>query len=340
MIRRHRVLLAVSFLFTSYGMVAHAAPTPVTVRTFPRAETDRYFKDIVAGAGLGRFHHIRSPVSVDSQGVIRMNRDTFYSPAVFDLDAGPVTVTLPDGGGRFMSLMPVNEDHYAWPVVYGPGKFTFTRKQLGTRYAGLLVRTFADPNDEKDIATARALQDQIRVEQAAPGKFEVPDWDKVSLDKIRGALLLLGSMEGEPGARFGRKDEVDPISHLIATAGGWGGNPNEAAVYDGVFPAANDGVTVHRLTVRDVPVDGFWSITVYNTDGFMQKNDLGVYSLNNVTAKHAADGSYTIQFGGCGPGVDNCIPIFKGWNYLVRMYRPRKPILDGTWKFPKPQPVR
>jgi hypothetical protein len=28
-----------------------------------------------------------------------------------------------------------------------------------------------------------------------------------------------------------------------------------------------------------------------------------------------------------------------GWNYLVRLYRPHKEILDGKWKFPAPQPV-
>ena len=339
MMRRRSFVLSALACLSTFA-VANASSAPVTVHTFARAETDRYFKDFVTQGGLGRFSHVRNAVPVDSQTVIRMNRDTFYSSAVFDLDAGPVTVTLPDGGGRFMSLMPVNEDYYAWPAVYGPGTFTYTRKQLGTRYAALLIRTFADPNDAKDIAAARALQDQIKEVQAASGKFEVPDWDKASLDKLRQTLLVLGSMEGEPGVRFGRKGEVDPISHLIGTAGGWGGNPNEAAVYDAGVPTANDGVTVHRLTVKDVPVDGFWSITVYNADGFMQKNDLGVYSLNNVTAKRAADGSYTIQFGGCGPGVDNCVPIFKGWNYLVRMYRPRKAILDGTWKFPKPQPVR
>jgi hypothetical protein len=29
-----------------------------------------------------------------------------------------------------------------------------------------------------------------------------------------------------------------------------------------------------------------------------------------------------------------------GWNYVVRMYRPQKEILDGTWKFPEAQPVK
>jgi hypothetical protein len=34
------------------------------------------------------------------------------------------------------------------------------------------------------------------------------------------------------------------------------------------------------------------------------------------------------------------LPIVKGWNYTVRLYRPRKEILDGIWKFPEAQPVR
>ena len=337
--RTTRVPAAFAFALLSTCAAAFAAPVPVTVQTFARAETDRYFKTMAA-AGLGHFTHARTPVSVDSQSVIRMNLDTFYSSAIFDLDAGPVTVTLPDGHGRFQSLMPVNEDHYAWPAVYGPGKFTYTRKEIGTRYLGLLVRTFADPKDSKDMDAAHALQDQIQVQQAATGKLELPDWDQASLDKLRDALLVLASMQGELGPRFGRKNEVNPISHLIGTAAGWGGNPDAAAVYQFGAPDANDGVTIHRLTLKHVPVDGFWSITVYNEKGFMQKNDLGVYALNNVTAKQSADSSYTIQFGGCGAGVDNCVPIFKGWNYVARLYRPRKPILDGTWKFPKPQPVR
>jgi hypothetical protein len=135
--------------------------------------------------------------------------------------------------------------------------------------------------------------------------------------------------------QFGRKDEVDPIFHLMRTATGWGGNPPEDAFYIEVFPAANDGKTVHRLTVKDVPVDGFWSVSVYNKDGFFEKNDRGVYSLNNVTAKKGADGSVTVQFGGCDSAAGNCIPISPGWNYVVRLYRPRKQVLDGSWKFPE-----
>ena len=36
----------------------------------------------------------------------------------------------------------------------------------------------------------------------------------------------------------------------------------------------------------------------------------------------------------------NFIPITPGWNYLVRLYRPRQEILDGTWKLPDAKPVQ
>ena len=139
--------------------------------------------------------------------------------------------------------------------------------------------------------------------------------------------------------RFGARAQVDPIEHLLYTAAGWGGNPREAAVYVSVVPKANDGKTVHRLTVGEVPVDGFWSISVYNARGFFEKNALDSYSLNNLTAKPNKDGSITVQFGGCSAQSVNCLVTPAGWNYVVRLYRPRRPILDDTWKFPLATPV-
>jgi len=52
-----------------------------------------------------------------------------------------------------------------------------------------------------------------------------------------------------------------------------------------------------------------------------------------------ADGSVTINFGGCGDGRPNCLPIMGGWNYVIRLYRPRAEILNGSWSFPAIQPA-
>jgi hypothetical protein len=135
---------------------------------------------------------------------------------------------------------------------------------------------------------------------------------------------------------FGTKDQVTPVRHLIGSATAWGGNPETEAFYLNVTPQRNDGKTVHKLTVKDVPVDGLWSINVYNTKGFFEANPQDSYSINNITAKKASDGSVTVQFGGCDGKAPKCLPITLGWNYMVRLHRPRPEILNGNWVFPDP----
>ena len=314
-------------------------PIPVNVHNFVRAESDLYFAKATKGDGaLGKLQHRRAMADIDKQDVVRMNRDTLYSSGVFDLDAAPLTVTLPEAGKRFQSLQVISQDHYTAEVVYGPGNFAYTKNKVGTRYVYIIIRTLGDAGNLEDVKAANTVQDAIKVEQAKIGKFEVPRWDKASQDKARNALKILGSLGGIIN-RFGRKDEVDPIDHLIGTAIGCGGSPRSAADYQSVYPPKNDGATVYKLTFKDVSVDGFWSISVYNDKGYFQKNELNAYSLNNLSAKRNADGSYTVQFGGCKKDTPNCLPIVKGWNYTVRLYRPRKEILDGSWRFPEAQPV-
>ena len=80
-------------------------------------------------------------------------------------------------------------------------------------------------------------------------------------------------------------------------------------MYSSSYPKRNDGETPHVLTVRDVPVDGFWSISVYDAKGYFEKNALDAYSLNSLTAKPNPDGSFTVRFGGCDAGAANCLPI-------------------------------
>ena len=175
-------------------------PVAITPDNFVRAESDLYFSGVVKDGGFGKFMHRREPTPIAKQTVIRMNRDTLYSAAVFDLDAGPATITLPDPGERFLSM--------------------------------------------------------------------------------------------------------------------------------------------HKLNVKDVPVDGFWSISVYHSKGYFAPNPENAYSLNNLTAKAGDDGSFAIQFGGCDGKIANCLPVPPGWNYLVRLYRPKAEVLNGAWTFPEPQPAR
>jgi hypothetical protein len=332
------VLIALSFLGTT---AAAQEGKRVTVENFVRAESGLAFAKVVKGGGFGKFNHGRELSPLAQQLVARQNRDTLYSTAVFDMNAGAVTITLPDAGKRFLSLITIDEDHYVIDVVYGAGRHTYTRKRAGTRYFFAAVRALVDPADPNDIQQVHKLQDAIKVDQPrGPGRFEMPDWDPLSQKKMRDALLVLNETLPDLRRAGGRRGEVDPVRHLIATASAWGLNPDKDAIYLNVTPKQNDGTTVYTLTVKNVPVDGFWSISVYNAQGYFEPNEHDAYSLNNLTAKKSGDGSVTVQFGGWDGKTPNCLPITPGWNYIVRLYRPRAEILRGTWTFPEAPPLR
>lgn len=335
--RAFLAIIALAFTQVVSSAATAGGPVLVTPDNFNRAETDVIYSGSVSSQGLGRFLHHREPISIDFP-IVRPNRDTLYSLSVFDLDAGPVTITLPNAGPRFMSMQVIDEDHYSPEVVYGAGSYTFTREKVGTRYVSFGVRILVDPANPEDIKQVHALQDAIIVMQpGGPGRFEVPNWDQTSQKKVRDALLALAETLPDTERTFGARGQVDPVRHLIGTAFAFGGNPEKDALYLNVTPSMNDGKTVYRLTVKDVPVDAFWSISLYNAEGHFQKNNFNAYSLNSITAYKTAQGSVDVQFGGCDGKIPNCLPTMPGWNYMVRLYRPRAEILNGAWKFPEAQ---
>ena len=311
------------------------AADPVTVDNFVRAESDFYLNKRQDAGYFGKITHLREPVDIAHQPVVRANRDTLYSYGVFDLTS-PVTITLPAQNDRFQSIRIINEDHYIIHDTTKPGEYRLDMANAGTRYIHVNVRTLVNPDDPADVEAANVLQDKVTFSQANPGVLELPDWDQNSLAQLRKAILGMAQFVPDSREMFGSKTEVDPVRHLIGTAGGWGGGPPEAVLFLNITPEKNEGKTPYVLNVKDVPVDGFWSISVYNADGFFEKNPHGGYSLNNLTAKPNADGSFTIHFGG-DPAVSNYLHISNGWNYTVRMYLPREEVLDGSWKFTTPE---
>ncbi len=339
MFRSVGISLAFASVALTGGAFAQApgSKMPVTVDNFARAETDHYLAaNAKVVGGLGKFQHSREPVSIDKQTVIRMNRDTLYSFAVFDLAGGPATLSLPDTGKRYMSMMVVDQDHYLPIVAYGTKPVTLTQKSVGTRYAFVAVRTLVNPNDPKDLDEVHRLQDAIKVSQKETGKLDLPNWDEGDLTDIRNALLALAKHQTSFRGSFGARGQVDPIQHLIGTAAGWGGIPDKDAIYASFTPAKNDGKTVYTFNMpKTVPVKEFWSVSVYNAKGFFEKNEYNAYSINDITAKKNADGSVTVQFGGCDGKIPNCLPIVEGWNYTVRLYRPEQDLASGKWKLPE-----
>lgn len=307
---------------------------PVNVQNFKRAESDVMFSRLSAGFGLGEWNHTYELKPLDDQPIIRQNRDTLYSSVVVDVRED-VTVTLPDAGDRYISVWVINQDHYGPVILRDAGDHVLTRELIGSDYAVLVVRILVDPADAADIAEVNRLQDALRLTGGGTGPFPLPDYDEQSQTETREAILTLARGVSKYDHSFGTAEEVDPIMHLLGTASGWGGLPEYEATYISVNE--NMPVAEYRLRLKDVPVDAFWSVSLYNAAGYFEENDLGVNSINSLTAAKDADGGVTIRFGEQLEGVANALPIMPGWNYVLRLYRPRPEVLDGTWVSPRPE---
>lgn len=307
---------------------------PVNVLNFTRAETDLMFSRLASGTGVGSWNHTYGLKPLDDQPIIRQNRDTLYSSAIIDVRDG-VIVTLPDTGDRYISVWVINQDHYGPVILREPGAHVLTRELIGTDHAGLIARILVDPQNPDDIAEVNRLQNALTITGGGTGAYPLPEYDEQSQTETRDALLALARGVAKYDHAFGTVEEVDPIRHLLGTASGWGGLPE----YEATYISVDEDLPVdeYRLRLVDVPVDAFWSVSLYNAAGFFEENSLGVNSINSLTAVKDDDGGVTIRFGVQLDGVANALPIMPGWNYVLRLYRPRPSVLDGTWTAPRPE---
>src|SRR5260370_4877495 len=196
--------------------------TLVTVENYNRAQTDVNFAGVVKNGGFGKFRHGRELAPPAQQGIVRPNRDTLYSFAIVDLDAGPVMITLPEARKRFMGMQVVNQDQYTPATYYGVCTHTLTREMVGTSYAIVVVRFFVDFSIEQYVRQVLYLQDEIRFSQKSPRAFEVPHWDEARLNKGHAALQPLGTTLSDTRRMFGANEkQIDPVKHLIGSAMLW-----------------------------------------------------------------------------------------------------------------------
>ena len=224
--------------------------------------------------------------------------------------------------------MVLTRDHYVPKIIHRPEHVHLDAADLDTDYAVLGVRILVDPADPADVTEVNALQDQLSVDADSATAFTLPDYDAATQNNTRQALLELST--GLPDFRhgFGRRDEVDPVRHLICAASAWGRMPEYEAHYVNVDPGLPVGE--YRMRLADVPVDAFSSVSLYDAQGYFQPNPLGVNSINSITASPDPDGAVTIHFGVEPNGAPNYFYVMPGSNCLIRMYRPRPEVLDGS----------
>jgi hypothetical protein len=158
---------------------------------------------------------------------------------------------------------------------------------------------------------------------------------------------------------------------LARVANGWGMNTDTVGVYgnyylkraiiaqqglganvveDAIYPLnladesgkPLDGANKYTITFEKgatPPVNAFWSITLYDQDGFQVGNTLNRFAVSSwMPFKYNADGSLDLYFQNASPGKEleaNWLPAPKApFNLTMRLYAPKSEALTGKWNPP------
>jgi len=334
-----RVLISVFVLFILCISTLTQGETSILVNAdnYARAETAFQFEAMLKrGGGINKLAHVRKPIPLDRQRNMQMNRDTIYSSAVVDISSG-ARVLFPDAGDRYLSIAIINEDNYTTGIYHGGETIELTVEEHGTPFVAVIARVLVNANDEQDIKRANDLQDMIEIKASSTNTYLRANYDIESRKTTRELFRLLGDGLGDASFCSGKQTEVKETRHKICTAVGWGGLPTYEVVY--VKNQKKQDLADYQLQLKDVPVKGFWSISIYNDKGYFQENDYNTYSINSVIAQANEDGSFTINFGEHKKGRKNFLPIMAGWNYVARLYLPSKDVQEGRWLFPEPTQI-
>lgn len=315
--------------------VSEVQTTVVTDENYDRAESEvifaGYLQKIAAATGTngtGEWLHLREGADPKDRTVMRINFDTLYSSVIVDLTEDAV-LTMPETNGRYQSAWLITDEHYNPMAFVEPGTYTLTQENVGSRYVMIAMRIQVNVVDPADLAIVHEIQDQLKLEQKAKGAF-VPsgNWDMEEVLAMRSKYQEIGKAEGITSEQmFGKKGEVPLKEHNVGTAMGWGGLTAERAVYPSIYA---ESVEPQTLTLKNVPAGAFWSITVYDAEGYPQGD---VYNINSEFALPEEDGSFTIHFGGDKDAV-NYMDIFEDWNLALRIYEPTEAYFNGEWVLP------
>ena len=293
---------------TNQATSEKSSPIIVTQENFPSAYSNLRMGMVVESAGgVNKLMEMPTPSSIpEEQMVVRMNRDTYYSSVVLDVSEDAF-ITIPETD-RYASTQIIDENHETQPMIYGPGRHKITAK---TDHVFVIIRTLEDD-----------ARRNLLIEAKSNKPFVMKEWDMESFKKLEeegNAVFVNGYDQSKA---FGSKETGQTTyMNFIGAAGGWGG----AMVVDNIYQSTGylDIEGCFEMTFPDPMDKYFWSVTVYNANGYMFNDVANISSeMDPVINK---DGTITVRFG-CDDLANN-IPIREGnttgkFNVVMRHYGP------------------
>jgi len=308
----------------------------------------------------------RDLLKAGEDAIVRSNNDTLYKTAFIYLGDGPVVLRSDSPSHERFSSFQLQDDRNAnyrniiapaggYTLYYGerPDTITGEAVEVPSLLSAVVTRIeVKDKNDAADIAGAQAVFDGITID--GPTISEMPSVDLLSgfdeqvaqeahrrMDECTGVVPFSKMIVG-PGQEPGT--DVPYLYHSAGTKEGWGGPATSHSAYEAMFTDASgatlEGSKGDYVLVTEAPqVDGFWSLTVYDsTTGRLHPNDADRYHINNTTAISNDDGTYTFHFKTkCEAGDQNCLEVPAGpFDVIARYYLPKPAIMSDEWTIPRP----
>ena len=199
-------------------------------------------------------------------------------------------------------------------------------KRIGFEVGKSFDSTKADP------AVAKALE---RVSEDAQ---KLMAWKVPTLARVENGWSMNTDTMGVYGNYY--------LKRAIVAQMGLGANLPEDAIYPlnladetGKPLDGASAYTIHFDKDATPPVDAFWSVTLYDPQGFQVANPLNRFAVSSwMPFKKNADGSLDLYFQAESPGADkeaNWLPAPKGpFNLTMRLYAPKADALTGKWNPP------
>jgi hypothetical protein len=192
-----------------------------------------------------------------------------------------------------------------------------------------LIRIGSETGSIEEDAVIAKLQEKIVINANSAKPFTPIKYDQASYEATHKSLLAeFTTGKHDPKTMFNVKGVANEESRQVGAAIGWGGGQ----VVDNQWSMRPDSTdfSCQSTTFADPKnIGGFWSITVYNKDGFLFAKS----NMNSYKAVANEDGTYTVRFG-C-DGQENNLDIKNetgAWNVIMRAYLPSELVQSGQWQ--------
>ncbi|MCG9788032.1 DUF1254 domain-containing protein [Vibrio mediterranei] len=315
--------------------ILNGGSTKVTKDNFILAESDKYFFEQQEKSGINQFTHDRQLLTMDTQTVVRQNRDTLYSKSIWDAEGG-VTFELPILDS-YQTLQVIDEQHRTVAVLYaekGKNRITITPEMLSSgKHVWVIARTQVASNSPADIKAGNEKQDMIKgtanfANPYIPKGFDQFDRENVRLSLEADVLKLdftkaMGAPEGKPlkPEQNLEQRKVELFHARGLTSMGFGGLPSEHAYYKVLLAEDRSGqCQTMNFDAPPLGKNGFFSITTYGADAYVHTEKFALSSREDELRQNS-DSSYTVNFN-CGSQAINNIEVEQGWTGILRMYKP------------------